>query len=154
MGSLKAEAARKRVEQIDRDIVCEVIPEFLDQSQFARHIQEVSMVVDALGGISSHRKLSGACMAAQIPLVAGALAGWTGIVATVLPGGPDPGILWQADDAHDAEGALGSLAPAAAMVASVQCAETIAWLTGRQPALAGRMLIVDLQQGIYEPLDL
>jgi molybdopterin/thiamine biosynthesis adenylyltransferase len=93
-------------------------------------------------------------MEAQIPLVTGALAGWTGIIATVLPGGPDPGILWQADDAQDAESALGSLAPAAAMVASVQCAETIAWLTGRQPALAGRMLIVDLQQGIYEPLDL
>jgi molybdopterin/thiamine biosynthesis adenylyltransferase len=153
MGSLKAEAARERVERIDKTIVCEVIPEFLDQVQFTRHIQEVSMVVDALGGISSHRKLSGACMEAQIPLVTGALAGWTGIAATMLPGGPALDFLWQADDAQDAENVLGSLAPAAATIASVQCAETIAFLTGKQPALAGRMLIIDLQKATFDTLD-
>jgi molybdopterin/thiamine biosynthesis adenylyltransferase len=36
----------------------------------------------------------------------------------------------------------------------VQCAEAVAWLTGKEPFLAGRMLVVDLQQGIFEKLDL
>jgi molybdopterin/thiamine biosynthesis adenylyltransferase len=154
LGSLKAEAARERVARIDRSIGCEIVPEFLDRTGFVRRIKDVSMVVDALGGIAAHRELSAACMESQTPLVTGALAGWTGLVVTVLPGGPDPGFLWQADDARDAETVLGSLAPAAAVVASVQCAEAIAWLIGKRPVLAGRMLVVDLQKGAFEIIDL
>jgi molybdopterin/thiamine biosynthesis adenylyltransferase len=153
MGSLKAEAARERVGRIDKTIVCKIVSKFLDQNQFARYIADTSIVVDALGGISSHRAVSEACMEVQIPLVTGALAGWTGIAATMLPGGPALDFLWQADDAHDAENVLGSLAPAAATIASVQCAETIAFLTGKQPALAGRMLIIDLQKATFDILD-
>ena len=150
LGSLKVEAARQRVALIDRTIVCEMVPDFLDRQGFARHISDVSIVVDALGGITSHRELCAACMDVQKPLVTGAVAGWTGFVVTVPAGGPDPGFLWQTDDARDAETVLGSLAPTAATIASVQCAEVVAWLTGRQPCLAGRMLIADLRQGSFE----
>ncbi len=153
LGSLKAEAAQERVARIDTTIVCEIVPEFLDQNQFARYIADTSIVVDALGGISSHRGVSGACRESQIPLVTGALAGWTGLAATMLPGGPDLDFLWQTDDARDAENVLGSLAPAAATIASVQCAEAISFLTGKHPALAGRMLIIDLQKGTFDTLD-
>jgi molybdopterin/thiamine biosynthesis adenylyltransferase len=154
LGRAKAEAARARVARIDKDIVCEIVSEFLDDKGFALYLAGVSMVVDALGGISAHRNVCAACMDRKMPLVTGAVAGWTGLAATVLPGGPSPEILWQSDDAHDAERTLGSLAPAAACIASVQCAEAVAWLTGKEPFLAGRMLVVDLQQGIFEKLDL
>ncbi|GAU08008.1 HesA/MoeB/ThiF family protein [Desulfoplanes formicivorans] len=154
LGSPKAEAAKARVARIDKSVVCDIVPAFLDIKGFAQRMAGVSMVVDALGGISAHRNVCTACKEQDIPLATGAVAGWTGLAATVLPGGPDPDVLWQADDARDAERTLGSLAPAAACIASVQCAETVAWLTGKEPFLAGKMIIVDLRNGLFERLDL
>ncbi|WP_462324161.1 HesA/MoeB/ThiF family protein [Desulfoplanes sp.] len=154
LGSPKAEAARERVARIDPGVVCRTVPEFLDRKGFCQHIAGVSLVVDALGGISSHRELCAACLGRQKPLVTGAIAGWTGFAATVLPGGPDPGFLWQTDNGKDAEGILGSLAPMAAAIAAVQCAEAVACLTGEQPCLSGKLLVVDLRQGSFETVEL
>ncbi len=150
LGSLKAEVARARVKTIDRDVACTIVPEYLDSKGFATYMASVSLVVDALGGLSAHRQLSQACRQEGKPLVIGAVAGWTGCASTVVPGGPSPASLWQAEDAKDAEAVLGSLSPVVACIASVQCAEAVALLTGLEPWLAGKMLLVDLRQGLFE----
>jgi len=154
LGRSKAEIAGERVRAINNRIQCSLVPEFLSEETFSAHCTGVHLVADALGGLASHLALFHVCRQTGLPLVTGSVAGWTGIAATVLPGSPGPGLLWQGQDGEDAEKVLGSLAPVAALVASVQCTEIMRFLTGKQSALAGRLLVADLASMVFDVLEL
>ena len=154
LGRSKAAVAGERVRAIHSGIICSEISEFLTEDSFIPHFEGVHLVADALGGLGSHLALLHACRRTRIPLVTGALAGWTGLAATVLPGNQGPELLWQAEDGEDAEKILGSLAPVAALVASVQCSEIIRYLLGEPPVLAGKMLIADVRNMSFEVVEL
>ena len=154
MGRSKAEVAGERVRSINGKISCSMVPEFLTEEGFVAHSDGVHLVADALGGLAAHLALLHACRKTGLPLVTGSVAGWTGIAATVLAGSPGPELLWQGTDRDDAEKVLGSLAPVAALVASVQCTEIIRFLTGKRPALGGRLQVADLQSMAFDVLEL
>lgn len=154
MGRSKAEVAGERIRAINGKIRCDIVPEFLTEETFVVHSDGVHLVADTLGGLAAHLALLHACRKTGIPLVTGSVAGWTGIAATVLGGRSGPELLWQGTDKDDAEKVLGSLAPVAGLVASVQCTEIIRFLTGKKPALNGRLLVADVQSMVFDVLEL
>ena len=102
--------------------------------------------MDALGGLASRLALHGAAGQAGLPLVTAAVAGLTGLVATVQPGSMSPYELLGGGGA--AEDGLGTPAPAVACAASMQASEALRLLTGRPP-LAG-VLLFDLSDGTFQ----
>jgi molybdopterin/thiamine biosynthesis adenylyltransferase len=95
--------------------------------------------------------LQQAASRAAIPLVTGALAGWTGYVAVVMPGQIGPADLMGTDNGGEEK--LGCPAPAVNLVASIMASEVVNVLTGA-PALAGKMLVMDLRSHAFETISL
>jgi len=79
-------------------------------------------------------------------LVTGAVAGYTVIVATVMPGACSPvEMLASGGAGPSAEEVLGCPSPAVMTAAALQACEVVRLLAGRPPALAGKALLLDLE---------
>lgn len=66
------------------------------------------MVVDALDSVGARRILEGACEKQGIPMVHGAIAGWNGQVAVVMPGDRLMGELYSGEEDRGAEVSTGN----------------------------------------------
>ncbi|MEF3698821.1 HesA/MoeB/ThiF family protein [Desulfolutivibrio sp.] len=149
----KAEAALARAAAINPTVTVTARAAFLDAAGMAACVAGVQVAVDALGGLVDRPVLAKAAAARGIPLVTAAVAGDTGYVATVLPGGP---ALWDilGGSADPAENALGCQAAGVTVAAGLQAAEALRLLAGRPPRLAGRLLVVDLSDMTFETVSL
>ncbi|MEJ0010740.1 MAG: ThiF family adenylyltransferase [Alphaproteobacteria bacterium] len=91
--------------------------------------------------------LNDACVKAKKPLVSAAVAGWSGQLMTVAPGGPCYRCLVHAE-APDADTctATGVIGPLVGMVGSAQALEVLRVALGN-PALADRLALFDGHTG-------
>ena len=117
------------------------LPDFLENCHVA---------IDALGGLKTRLALQKAAAKADVPLVTGALAGWTGYVSVVMPGQSGPADIMGQNNA--AEETLGCPSPAVTLVASLMATETIRILSGFPSSIAGKILIIDLQSFTFETI--
>jgi molybdopterin-synthase adenylyltransferase len=148
MGMSKSEAARLRAVEINPAVEIEAVPMMLDERGFSSLVERSDLVFDALGGVRVKRMLLGAALNAGVPVVTAAVAGWTCMVTTVLPGHtPFPDLFGESEGA---EVRLGCLAPVIGMAAAAQCSEGIRVLCGKGASLSGRMLVADLAQASFE----
>ncbi len=95
------------------------------------------------------RNLQQAASDCGIPLVTGALAGWTGYIGVVMPGKIGPADIMGTDNAAEEE--LGCPAPAVSLIASLMATEVCNILTASS-TLAGKMLVVDLKSYTFETI--
>ncbi|MEF2144309.1 MAG: ThiF family adenylyltransferase [Desulfovibrionaceae bacterium] len=151
LGHPKTLAAAERCRMINPATRLHVRNAFLDQSGMRELIQGTDVVLDALGDLASRRELVQACKDTGVPLVAGALAGWSGYVALVRPGEPHPVEFMGGDDS--AEKILGCPAPSVALVAALMAGEAVNVLLER-PTLGGKMLVVDMRSMSFEKVRL
>ncbi|QGY42053.1 HesA/MoeB/ThiF family protein [Pseudodesulfovibrio cashew] len=139
----KAEVAAERAEQLNPSVSFEAKNEFLDARTLPDFLDGADLAVDALGGLKTRPALQQAAADAGIPLVTGALAGWTGYVAVVMPGHEGPADIMGTD--NGAEEKLGCPAPAVTFFAALMAAEAVKLLTTGQSELTSAMLIADLK---------
>lgn len=144
----KADAASKRAAYVNPSINFTGKNDFLSPSTFPDFLHGVDLAIDALGGLKSRLALQHAASDAGIPMVTGALAGWTGYVGVVMPGNSGPADIMGSNNA--AEEKLGCPAPAVTFFASVMANEVVKVLTGVGDTLDSAMLIVDLQNLSFE----
>jgi molybdopterin/thiamine biosynthesis adenylyltransferase len=152
----KAEAALARAADINPTVSVSARAAFLDQAGMEALAAGTQVVADALGGLADRPLLGRAAAACGVPLVTAAVAGDTGFVGTVMPGGP---AVWEmfgsgGSGSAPAENALGCQAAGVTTVAGIQAAEALRILAGRPPRLAGKMLIVDLSDMSFETVTL
>ncbi|WP_207259634.1 ThiF family adenylyltransferase [Desulfovibrio sp. Huiquan2017] len=147
----KTRAARIRAAEINPSTSLETHAEFLTPETLPSFLDGCSLAVDALGGLTMRAPLQRAAASAGIPLVTGALAGWTGFVAVVLPGQIGPAELMGTD--NGGEERLGCPAPAVNLIASLMASEVVNILTDA-PTLAGQMLVADLRSHSFETVSL
>ena len=152
VGTAKASAATRRVELVNPDIRFMALSAFLDEDRMREFFVGADVAVDALGGLADRPALLRAASDNDIPAVTAAVAGFSGYVATVLPGAPGPADLFGTGPAD--EDRLGVPGPAVAFAASVQAAEILRVLRGKEPRLAGRMLVFDLERMNVETVQL
>ena len=86
LGQSKAEAAAKRAAIVNPDVRFEAIPEFVTEENAAELIRGCDAVLDALDNIGARRILARACAAEGIPMIHGAICGWSAQAAVVMPG--------------------------------------------------------------------
>ena len=120
----------------------EAIPEFVTEENAGRLIRGCDAVLDALDNIRARRILARACAEEGIPLIHGAICGWSAQAAVVMPGAdlidriyPETAIL----------GSKTSLSFTPPFCAAMQTAPALCTrlLTGR-PLETGRLYMADL----------
>lgn len=143
LGTLKSEAARRHCENLNPSVEITTSNEFLTTATLPSFVASGEVVVDALGGLDTRAALQKAATQNNVPLVTGALAGWTGYASVVMPGESGPSDIMGIDNA--AEETLGCPASSVTFFASLMATEAINIMTSGKSSLAGKMLVVDLK---------
>lgn len=114
-------------------------------------VAEHDLVLDGTDSFAAREAINRACVAAGVPLIAGAIAQWEGQVtmydparggpclACLFPTAPAPGLAPPCAEA-------GVIGPLPGVVGSLMAMEAVKHLTGAGQGLRGRMLIFD---GLY-----
>lgn len=154
LGCNKAEAAVKRVRNINNEVIVEPQPVMLDESNAQELLAGVDIVVDALDNIKTRRLLAAAAENNQLPLVHAAIAGLTGQVMTILPGDRSFQRLYN-DQAPErgVELTLGNPAPTPALAATLQVGEVMKLITGKGELLRNKMLYFDLEFNVFQLIE-
>ena len=117
------------------------VPEFVTEANVRKLIQGCDAVLDALDNIASRNILAKACTEAQIPMIHGAICGWSAQAAIVMPG---DGLMEQIYPKGAALTSKASLSFTPPFCAALQTALCVRLLTGREIE-AGKLYIADLQ---------
>jgi molybdopterin/thiamine biosynthesis adenylyltransferase len=157
VGSPKVRVAQAEIARINAATEVEVFEGFAGEKEFAALIEGVQVALDALDNMPSRFRLEKACRDARIPLVHGAVAGFTGQVTTIYP--EDVGFRAFYGDPQNApekgiEVELGNLAGIVSTIASLQVQEAVKVLTGLGRPLRNRLLFIDTLNGVAETISL
>lgn len=151
IGQGKAKAAVARAAAVNSQVQAVAVPQFLTADNAADILQGHDLAIDALDGIPARHILANACAALSIPIVHGAIGGWNAQVTVVLPNSGVYSMLYP-------EGAVaqaaGNPAFTPALAASIQAAEAVKLLVGRESTLAGRLLLIDMLYHTYDLIQL
>jgi len=146
----KARLAEKRVREINSAVEVERWEGFVTEENVLGIFASVNLVCDALDNIGSRLLLQSACEQLNIPLVHGAVAGFSGQVTSIFPGDGSLSIIYGDKGEKVERGAEvgeGNLPGAVGMVASVQAQEVIKILSGKGEPLRRRLLVIDTEWG-------
>jgi molybdopterin/thiamine biosynthesis adenylyltransferase len=157
LGTDKVQAAQQRVAEINGAV--EVIGHAvtLTRENLPRLLGEADVVVDALDRLPIRLTLQEGAQALGIPMVHGSIAGFLGQVMTIFPG--DPGLRSLYGDAAELpkqglEAQLGTPAATPMAVAAWEAQEVVKVLLDHGELLRNRLLVMDMQSGIIEILQL
>jgi len=150
LGKAKALEAARLVGEANPAVEVMPVPVRLDAENAETLLAGADLVLDALDAIPVRLLLEKTARKMGIPLVHGALAGFTGQVMTIYPEDPGLTALYGNGAAGPApaerpEAILGVPAPTAAAVAVLQAMEAIKVLLGRGETLRNRILYLDLE---------
>lgn len=152
LGASKAGAARARVSEINPSVAFGVEKMFIEPGRFAAYFAGADIAIDALGGMACRPAAEDGAREAGVPLITAAVAGWTVMAATVLPGETGPASLFCAGGASggvSAEDVLGCLAPAINVAAGLVLSEAVRLALGKPPLFGGpggSMAVMDLER--------
>ena len=143
LGRPKVEAAAERLGGLNPHVTIQTFAERLTPDNAADRIGGFDIVLDGTDDFETRLIVNAACVAADKPLVSGALGRWSGQVG-VFAGRPCYQCLVP-EVPPDAEtcarvGVVGALA---GVVGSMAALETIKLISGAGEALAGRLMLYD-----------
>jgi len=156
-GTPKAEAAARRVSQINPSLTVEKYAVFLNAENAADLLKDSNAAVDCLDNMKTRFVLESAAKKAGIPLVSAAVAGTAGHVTTIFP--EDRGlesIYGPAEflEEKGAEQIMGCLAHAVFLISALEAAEVIKILLKRDGSLRNRLRLMDLRDNTFEIMSL
>lgn len=149
-GQPKAQAARAAMLALNPHIKVTVLERRITAADAAL-IAEHDLVIDGTDTFAARQAINAACVAAGVPLVAGAIAQWEGQVtiwdpsrgapcmACIFPEAPAPGLAPACAEA-------GVVGPLPGVIGSMMALEAIKLIADAGESLRGRMLIFD---GLY-----
>lgn len=111
------------------------------------------MVIDALDNIQSRLILEDTCQELGIPLIHGAIGGWYGQVAVIMPGRPLLKKIYGEGQDKGLEEDLGNPSFTPGVIAGIQVAECVKVLLNKDGILKGQILTVDLQNLEFDIID-
>jgi molybdopterin/thiamine biosynthesis adenylyltransferase len=145
LGANKAAAAARRIHDIHPGVTVRAVEERFSATGAAALLAGAHVAVDAVDSVAVRLELADAGGALNIPIVHGAIAGWYGHVATVMPGDDTVRRVYKRwTGGAGAESALGNPAFTPAVVASLQVAEVCKLLLGLPTLRQHELLCVNL----------
>ena len=140
LGQSKAEAAAARAAMVNPDVRFVAVPQFVTVENAAELIRGCDAVLDALDNIQARRILARACAEAGIPMIHGAICGWSAQAAVVMPGDDLIDRIYPEGSRLNSKTSLSFTPP---FCAALQTALCTGLLTGR-PLETGRLYMADL----------
>jgi molybdopterin/thiamine biosynthesis adenylyltransferase len=155
VGRPKAEAAAKALRAVNPEVEVVPVAEPISPDLAEGVLKEVDVAVDALDNWAARHVVNAAAVRRGRVLVHGAVQEWYGHVTTVVP--------WTTPCLEDLFGRFKSLptcvlgfcpvlGPAVGVVSSLMALEVFNAALGR-PALAGKLLVVDLKHMAFDVLE-
>ena len=157
IGVRKVEVARQSLARINGATEIETFDGFVKEKELAALLPGVQVAIDALDTMPTRFLMEKACKEAKVPLVHGAVAGFSGQLTVIYP--EDPGFRAFYGDSGTApekgiETELGNLAGIVSAVAALQVQEVIKILTGIGRPFRNRLLFLDSLNGAAETISL
>ncbi len=162
-GLPKAEAAKRRLAQINSGIAVTAVVDDLNPRNIERHAAGADVLVDGLDNFETRYLVNDFAVRHGLPYVYGGAVGTSGAACAILPHTPAGSAPWETPAQGGATPCLrclfdeppppgstptcetaGVLAPAVAMVASFEAAEALKILTGRFDRVCRTLLNLDL----------
>lgn len=155
LGTSKADAAVKRIAEINPAVSVSAINAAFSQENGSELLDGAVLAIDAVDNIPARLELAEICSQLNIPLVHGAIAGWYGQVMTVSPGdGSMQKLYANWSGGKGIEASLGNPSFTPAVAASLQVAEACKLLLGQGRGLNKRMLSINLLDMQFEEIPL
>ena len=157
LGQSKAQATMAEIARINPAVTVEASSVFLTAENAEDLIGSADVVIDCLDRLDSRLLVQQACRHLQRPLVSAAIAGTTGQLTVIFP--EDIGLESLIGDigetsARGVETHLGNLPFTVNAVASMEAAEAVKVLLGREGLLRNRLLLIDLMEPYFEIISL
>jgi molybdopterin/thiamine biosynthesis adenylyltransferase len=141
LGRAKVRVIQERVAQINP--VVEVIPIVKRfTGKLNSPLDKAQVIIDGLDSVADRKLLAGACDNLKRPLVHGAVEGWYGQVAVILPGTDSFSRLYPRQGSKTTPGVLSFTV---ATVAGLQASETCKLLLNIDSPLQSHLLTIDLR---------
>jgi molybdopterin/thiamine biosynthesis adenylyltransferase len=157
LGHPKAEAARRRVNEINPSVEATVHELFLTAENAADLLAGCAVVVDCLDTLKARFTVEDACRSLGCPFVSAAVAGASGHVTTVFPTDRGLRLIYgdpQKAPLKGAETALGTVPFSVTLLAALECAEVVKIIVKSGSPLRDKLMVVDLFDGVVEVLSL
>ena len=156
LGEPKAAVAAARIAQVNAATEVVAHQVWADAGNLPDLLRDAQVAVDALDTLPARLELQQAASEAGIPMVHGAIAGYTGQVMTILPGDPGLFALYGGGPVpqRGIETTVGNPAATPMMIAAWQIQEVVKLITGRGEILRHRLLLMDAEGGDVEVLHL
>jgi len=157
LAKYKAEAAVKRVNEINSSIVVQEHYEFLDEKNTDGLIDNSDVIVDCLDNLKTRFLLERASKKVGSPLVSAAVAGAFGHVTSIFPEDRGLKLIYGESDnitQKGAEASLGCLPYTVMLLASLETSEVVKILLSKGSVLRNKLLVTDLMDNRLEVLDL
>ena len=154
----KAESASETLQRLNSEVQVTALDHRLEVEELREQIRLADLVIDASDNFDTRYTLTEACARAATPLVSGAAIRMEGQV-TLFPndgsGAPCYRCLYRdGGELQESCSESGVLAPLVGVIGSLQAAEALKVLLGVGATLAGRLLLVDLQNMEFRTVQL
>jgi len=149
LGRPKPECAKERMGAVNPEVSVTPVCRYITEENVEELIAGHDVVTDALDNGETRLLLTAAARKAGIPFVCGAIGGWYGRVIVLYPG-DNADYLWQGAPALS----MGNLCSTAAHVASIQAAETVKVLLGKNGVIRSKLLEIDMLNARWDEIPL
>jgi len=139
IGTAKVDSAARRLRALNEDVEVVPVEVRISEENVATIVEGADAIVDALDTFAVRDLLNTAAVREGIPLMHGAIAGWYGQAATVIPG--VSACLRCIFPSNPPAGVFPAIGATAGVIGSIQAAEVIKYLTGTGTLLTDRLLL-------------
>jgi molybdopterin/thiamine biosynthesis adenylyltransferase len=148
VGQPKAESGRQALIELNPEIDVVALRERAGPARLLELARSASVVLDCSDNFATRHAVNRACVAAGVPLVAGAVIRFDGQISVFdprAPGSPCYACLFPEDGKFEdvACSTMGVFAPLVGVIGAMQAAEAMKLLVGIGQSLAGRLLLLD-----------
>ncbi len=158
LGQSKAKEAARRVKEVNPAVEVVIWEKFFKPGSAQALLDGVAAVVDCLDAIDTRFLLEEAARKMNLPLISAAVAGFSGHVTTVFPADQGLRLIYGPPEhlqaTRGAETGLGCLAPAVSMLGCLEAMEVCKVILGKAENLRNKLLLVDLNDYLFQVLDL
>ena len=151
LGKNKAEAAKERLLQIDSSLSIEAAGVFLSEENSSELLKNHDIIIDALDSVKTRLLVEKTGGRLRIPVIHGAVEQWNAQVCTVFPGDNTLSVIYHPGREFGAASVL-SFTPA--FCASIQAAEAVKVLLGKENILRKKLLTADLKNNSFDIIEL
>jgi molybdopterin/thiamine biosynthesis adenylyltransferase len=148
VGQPKVDSGRAALAAINPEVQVRALRERVGPDRLAALVREATVVLDCSDNFATRHAVNRACVAARVPLVAGAVIRFDGQISVYDPraaASPCYACLFPEDGKFEdaACSTMGVFAPLVGVIGAMQAAEAMKLIVGTGQSLAGRLLLLD-----------